>query len=66
MRPPRPNRQRDLFEADQRILQIPITQKPLLVSLIERMLSEALADQGVAQLAASDMAREAGDEQDCA
>jgi hypothetical protein len=55
-----------LFEADQRILQIPITQKPLLVSLIERMLSEALADQGVAQLAASDMAREAGDEQDCA
>ncbi|MCK1569490.1 hypothetical protein IVB08_37280 [Bradyrhizobium sp. 173] len=33
---PRPSRQRDLFEVDQKMLDIPTTQKPLLVSLIER------------------------------
>ena len=39
-----PSRQGDLFEVDQKILDIPNTQKPLLVSVIERMLVEALAD----------------------
>jgi hypothetical protein len=39
---PRPSRQRDLFEVDQKMSDIPTTQKPLLVSLIERMLVEAL------------------------
>jgi hypothetical protein len=61
---PLPSRQQDLFEVDQKTLDIPTAQKPLLVSLIERMLVEALADDGVAIHAASDMAREAGDEQD--
>ncbi len=61
---PRPSRQRDLFEVDQKISDIPTTQKPLLVSLIERMLVEALADDGVATHAASDKAREVADEQD--
>jgi hypothetical protein len=61
---PRPSRQRDLFEVDQKMLDIPTTQKPLLVSLIERMLVEALADDGVATHAASDKAREVADEQD--
>jgi hypothetical protein len=46
------------------MLDIPTTQKPLLVSLIERMLVEALADDGVATHAASDKAREVADEQD--
>jgi hypothetical protein len=61
---PRPSRQRDLFEVDQKMLEIPTTQKPLLVSLIERKLVEALADDGVATHAASDKAREVADEQD--
>jgi len=61
---PRPSRQRDLFEVDQKISDIPTTQKPLLVSLIERMLVEALADDGVAAHVASDKAREVADEQD--
>ena len=61
---PRPSRQRDLFEVDQKMLDIPNTQKPLLVSVIERMLVEALADDGVATHAASDKAREVADEQD--
>ena len=61
---PLASRQRDLFEVDQKMLDIPTTQKPLLVSLIERMLVEALADDGVATHAASDKAREVADEQD--
>lgn len=61
---PRPSRQRDLFEVDQKMLDIPITQTPLLVSLIERMLVEALADDDVATHATSDKAREVADEQD--
>ena len=61
---PRPSRQRDLFEVDQKMSDIPNSQKPLLVSLIERMLVEALADDGVATHPASDKAREAADEQD--
>jgi hypothetical protein len=61
---PRPSRQRDLFEVDQKMLDIPTTQKPLLVSLIKRMLVEAIADDGVATHAASDKAREVADEQD--
>jgi hypothetical protein len=44
--------------------EIPNTQKPLLVSLIERMLVEALADDGVARYEASVKTREAADEQD--
>ncbi|MDH2348876.1 hypothetical protein [Bradyrhizobium sp. SSUT77] len=61
---PRPSRQRDLFEVDQKMLDIPTTQKPLLVSLIERMLVEALADDDIATDAASDKAREVANEQD--
>jgi hypothetical protein len=61
---PRPNWQRDLFEVDQKMSDIPNTQKPLLASLIERMLVEALTNDSVATQAASDEAREATDEQD--
>ena len=61
---PRPNWQRDLFEVDQKMSDIPNTQKPLLAGLIERMLVEALTNDGVATQAASDKAREATDEQD--
>jgi hypothetical protein len=43
---------------------IPNTQKPLLVSLIERMLVESLADGGVAIYEAGVKTREAADEQD--
>lgn len=60
----RPSRQGDLFEADQKRLEILTAQKPLIVSLIERMLVEALADDGVATHAASNKAREVADEQD--
>ena len=59
-----PSRQGDLFEVDQKILDIPNTQKPLLVSVIERMLVEALTDDGVATYEANDKTREAADEQD--
>ena len=58
-----PSRQRDLFEVDQKMLDIPNTQKPLLVSVIERMLVEALADDD-ATYAANVEAREVADEQD--
>jgi hypothetical protein len=61
---PRPSRQGDLFESDQKRLEISAAQKPLIVSLIERMLVEALADDGVATHATSDKAREVADEQD--
>jgi len=60
----RPSWQRDLFEVDQKMLDIPNTQKPLLVSVIERMLVEALADDDVATHAANDKATEVADEQD--
>jgi hypothetical protein len=60
----RPSWQRDLFEVDQKMLDIPNTQKPLLVSVIERMLVEALADDDDATHAANDKAREVADEQD--
>jgi hypothetical protein len=56
--------QQDLFEVDQKMWDIPNTQKPLLISLIERMLVEALADDGVTTHAASEKAREVADEQD--
>jgi len=59
----RPSWQQDLFEVDQKMSDIPNAQKPLLVSLIERTLVEALADDGVATHAASDKAREVADEQ---
>ncbi len=61
---PRPSRQGDLFEVDQKVLEIIIAQKPLIISLIERMLVEALAEDGVATHAASDKATEVADEQD--
>jgi hypothetical protein len=61
---PRPSRQRDLFEVDQKMSDIPNSQKTLLVRLIERMLVEALADDGVATYEASDKTRESADEQD--
>ncbi len=62
MRSP-PSRQRDLFEVDQKMLDIPNTQKPQLVSVIERMLVEALADDDATH-AANDEATEVADEQD--
>ena len=62
MRSP-PSRQRDLFEVDQKMLDIPNTQKPLLVSVLERMLVEALADDDATN-AANDKAAEVADEQD--
>jgi hypothetical protein len=61
---PRPSRQRDLFEVDQKMSDIPNSLKTLLVSVIERMLVEALADDGVATNEASNKTREAADEQD--
>jgi hypothetical protein len=61
---PRPSQQRDLFDVDQKMPEVPDTQKPLLVSLIERMLVEALVDDSVAARAASDKTREVADEQD--
>jgi len=61
---PRPSRQRDLFEVDQKMSDIPNTQKTLLVNLIERMLVAALADDSVATHAASGKTREVADEQD--
>jgi hypothetical protein len=61
---PRPSRQRDLFEVDQKMSDIPDTQKTLLVNLIERMLVAALADDSAATHAASDKTREVADEQD--
>ena len=45
MRSP-PSRQRDLFEVDQKMLDIPNTQKPRLVSVIERMLVMPPANPG--------------------
>ena len=63
MRQP-PGRQGDLFEANQKMLEILSAQKSLIVSLIERMLVEALADDSVATHATSDTTREVADEQD--
>lgn len=61
---PRPSRQRDLFEVERKTSDIASTQKTLLVSLIERLLVEALADDGTATRAANDKTREAAHEQD--
>ena len=55
---------RPIFEVDQKMSDIPNTQKPLLASLIERMLVEALTNDGVATQATSGKATEAADEQD--
>jgi len=60
----RPSLQGDLFEADQQMLEILTAQKPLIVSLIERILVEALAGDSVATHATSDKATEVADEQD--
>jgi hypothetical protein len=59
----RPSRQRDLFEVDQKMLEILHTQKLLLVGEIERMLVEALPDDDATH-AANDKATEVADEQD--
>ena len=61
---PRPSRQRDLFEVERKTSDIPSTQKPLLVSLIERLLVEALANDAIVTRAANDTTREAAHEQD--
>ena len=63
MRPPR-SRQRDLFEMHRKTTDIPTTQKSILVSLIERLLVEALADESTPAPAANDKTREAAHEQD--
>ena len=60
---PRPRRQADLFEADRKKSDIPTTQKDILVSLIERLLVEALADDDAAH-SANDKTKEAAHEQD--
>ncbi len=60
---PRPSRQRDLFEVERKTSDIPSTQKPLLVRLIERLLVEALVDDDAAH-AANDKTKEAAHEQD--
>ena len=59
---PRPSQQRDLFKVDRKLADIPTTQKDILVSLIERLLVEALADN--AAHAANAKTREAAHEQD--
>ena len=61
---PRLNRQRDLFEAERKASDIPSTQRTILVSLIERLLVEALVDHGPEIGAFSETTREAGHEQD--
>ena len=61
---PRPSRQRDLFEVERKASDIPSTQQALLVSLIERLLVEAIVDDGTATHATSNKTREAAHEQD--
>ena len=63
MRPPR-SRQRDLFEMHRKTTDIPTTQKSILVSLVERLLVEALADESDLVRATDDKTREAAHEQD--
>ena len=63
---PRLNQQRDLFEAERKAWDIPSTQKTLLVSLIERLLVEALVDQDPKIGAFSETTTEADHEQDLA
>ena len=62
--PIRPNQQRDLFEVERKASDIPIAQKALLVSQIERLLVEALVDDGAATRTASETIREVTHEQD--
>ena len=56
--------QQDLFNVDRKPADIPTTQKGVLVSLIERLLVEALADESTPAPAANDKTREAAHEQD--
>ena len=63
MRPPQ-SRQRDLFEMDRKPTDIPATQKSVLVSLVERLLVEALADENSPAPATNDKTKEAAHEQD--
>ena len=63
MRPPQ-SRQRDLFEMDRKPTDIPTTQKSILVSLVERLLVEALADENSTAPTTNDKTREAADDQD--
>ena len=61
---PRPSQQRDLFETERKASDIQSTQRARLVSLIERLLVEALADDGTATRADNDKTREVAHEQD--
>jgi hypothetical protein len=63
---PRLSRQRDLFKVSHKPADIPTTQKDILVSLLERLLVEALADDDAAHAAhaANDKTKEAAHEQD--
>ena len=61
---PQPRRQADLFEADRKMSGVPIAQKAILVSLIERLLVEALANEEAPVHGADDKTREATHEQD--
>lgn len=63
MRPPR-SQQPDLFEFERKTSDIPSTQKTLVVSLIERLLIEGLADENSPTPATADKTREAAHEQD--
>lgn len=58
------NRQRDLFEPDREIQQIPITLKRELVRLIEGLLVEALANGGGKARVAIAETREGAHDQD--
>ena len=61
---PRHSRQRDLFERDREIANIPDTRRSILIHLIECLLVEALTDgSGEARLA-THTAKEAKHEQD--
>ena len=61
---PRPSPQRDLFKVERTTSNIPSTQKTQLVSLIQRLLVEALANDGTLAPATNDKTREAAHEQD--
>ena len=57
-------RQRDLFERDRTVAEIPVARRMALVRLVERLLVEAVAEREAAAQADGLEMREAGHEQD--
>jgi len=57
-------RQRDLFETDRALAEIPAARRMVLVRLVERLLVEAVAESEAAAQADGLETREAGHEQD--